>query len=251
MFIKTNKFITIDRYIIEQEKLSPGATGEFTHLMNDFIFALRMISQEVRRAGLNNILGLTNGKNIHGEEVKKIDEYANNVLTNTLQKSGLIAAMISEESENIITIPEKYKKGKYIIAFDPLDGSSNIDVNITIGTIFSLYKRKNPDINAPIEINEILQPGNQQVAAGYVLYGSATMLAYTTGNGVNVFSLDPNIGEFLLIFENVKIPSKSNYYSCNEGNFNQWHQPVKNYINYIKEIDEKTGRPYNLSLIHI
>ncbi len=249
MFLKTSKLITIDRFINEQEKLFPVATGEFTRLMNDFIFALRMISHEVRRAGLNDILGLTNGTNIHGEEVKKIDEYANNVLTTTLKKSGLLAAMISEESNEIIQIPEKYGKGKYIIAFDPLDGSSNIDVNITIGTIFSLFKRKNPDINAPLDKDEILQPGNQQVAAGYVLYGSATMLVYTTGNGVNVFSLDPNIGEFLLIFENVKMPTKGHYYSCNEGNYNRWYKPVQDYINYIKQLDEKTGRPYNFRYV--
>jgi len=210
---------------------------------------LRMISHEVRRAGLNDILGMTSNNNVHGEQVRKIDEYANNVIINSMQKSGKLCCMLSEEQEDIIQIPEKYSKGKYVLAFDPLDGSSNIDVNITIGTIFSLYQRKKPESRTDGSEEDLLQPGNRQVAAGYALYGSSTILVYTTGNGVNMFSLDPDTGEFLLIFENVRMPSRGSMYSCNEGNFYKWDKWVQEYVKYLKTPSGDKTHPYNFRYV--
>lgn len=249
MFTQISKYITIEEFISQQGILFPKATGDFTQLMHDFTSALRDIAYEVRRAGINDILGMTSKKNVHGEQVRKIDEYANTVIINNMMKSGKLCCMISEESKEVISIPEEYGSGKYILAFDPLDGSSNIDVNITIGTIFSLYKRTNPDLEATISEKELLQPGNQQIAAGYALYGSSTLLVYTTGNGVNVFALDPEVGDFILIFENVKMPDKGRMYSCNEGNYYKWDKSIQEYITYIKTPSEDNDRPYNFRYV--
>jgi fructose-1,6-bisphosphatase I len=241
----TSKLITIDRHIaLEQEKY-PEATGEFTSLLHDLTFAIRIIAREVRSAGINDILGLTDSTNIHGEKVRKIDEYANEVINRTMDHSGHLCCMISEESEEIIQIPSIFKKGKYILAFDPLDGSSNIDVNGTIGTIFSLYKRISPS-NEKLNSEDVLQPGFKQAAAGYVLYGSSTLFVYTTGNGVNVFTYDPSLGEFLLTFENIKMPKYGTYYSCNEGNSLKWEKNIQNYLNYLKTPSKDKKRPFTM-----
>lgn len=244
-----SKLITIDRFISEQEDLHPKATGEFTALMHYFNFSIRMISHEVRRAGLNNIIGMTGNTNVHGEQVRKIDEYSNTVIINTMQQSGKLCCMLSEEHENIIKIPEQFEKGKYILAFDPLDGSTNLDVNITIGTIFSLYKRLDTDMHTDGTIEDLLQPGIKQVAAGYALYGSSTILVYTTGNGVNIFTLDPDIGEFLLTSENVKIPHRGNMYSCNEGNFYKCDKWVQDYLTYLKTPSSDNLHPYSFRYV--
>lgn len=243
--INVSKLFTIERYISTQEALHPEATGEFTSLMHDFMLGMRIIAHEVRRAGINDILGLTETTNIHGENVRKIDQYANEVIFRAMDHTGHLCAMVSEESEDIIKIPRQFSRGKYILAFDPLDGSTNIDVNVTIGTIFSLYQRLDPKSEEDASLEDILQPGYMQKAAGYVLYGSSTMLVYTTGNGVNVFTYDPTIGEFLLTNENLKMPKKGKYYSCNEGNYYLWEKPVQEYIDYIKSPSEQGGRPYS------
>ncbi len=243
------KLVTIDRFISEQEDLHPRATGDFTAIMHDFNFALRMISHEVRRAGLNDILGMTKYRNVHGEQVRKIDEFANTVIIETMQRCGKLCAMLSEEHEDIIKIPDEYEKGKYVMTFDPLDGSSNIDVDITIGTIFSLYKRKNPELRTDGTEEDFLQPGKNQVAAGYALYGSSTILVYTTGNGVSVFCLDPDIGEFLLVTDHLRIPSRGAMYSCNEGNFYLWDKWVQNYVDYLKTPTEDNKHPYNFRYV--
>lgn len=243
--IKTSKLVTIDRHIVEQENLHPSATGEFTKLMHDLTFAFRLISSNVRRAGLNDILGLTENVNIHGERVRRLDLYANEVINKTMNHNGNLCVMASEESVEMIHIPNEYPKGKYVLVFDPLDGSGNIDVSITIGSIFGIYRRRDPSRRDNGNLEDILQPGYNLVAAGYILYGSSTVLVYTSGNGVNVFTYDPTIGEFLLTFESITIPKFGSFYSCNEGNQYKWSKEVNNYINYIKTPDPKRGTPYN------
>ncbi|MFP4527872.1 MAG: class 1 fructose-bisphosphatase [Candidatus Kapaibacterium sp.] len=243
--IKTSRFVTIDRFISEEESMHPGATGVFTSILHDLSFAFRIIQREVRRAGLNDILGLTDSINVHGETVRRLDEYANEVIIRSMDHGGHLCVMASEEEKEIIRIPEKFKKGKYILVFDPLDGSSNIDVNITIGTIFSLYKRINPVAMGDGTVADVLQPGIKQVAAGYTLYGSSTLLCYTTGNGVNIFTYDPTLGEFLLTFENVRMPESGQYFSCNMGNYYNWEPPVREFVRRLQTGENQSGRIYS------
>ena len=204
------KFVTLYRHIISQERKYPEATGELSDLLADIAMACKLISLEVNRAGLIGILGLTGDKNVHGEKVKKLDVFAHDVLVSAMKVSGHLCAVASEESEDFIPIEEQFMGerpiSKYICHFDPLDGSSNIDANISIGTIFSIYKRITP--SGPGKLEDVLQAGVQQVAAGYVIYGSSSVLVYTTGEGVHGFTLDPTVGEFLLFHENIKIPKK-------------------------------------------
>ncbi|HMS65986.1 MAG TPA: class 1 fructose-bisphosphatase [Ignavibacteria bacterium] len=243
-----NKFRTFYRHIIEEERTYPEATGQLSDLLADIALACKVISLEVNRAGLIDILGFTGEENVQGEQVKKLDVYANDVLTNVMKQGGHICAVCSEEEENFIPIEDKfadnkYVSNKYICHFDPLDGSSNIDVNVSIGTIFSIYNRVT--ISGPGALEDCLQKGTKQVAAGYVIYGSSTVLVYTTGNGVHVFTLDPSVGEFLLSNENVKIPAKAKTFSVNEGNFCKWTNGMKKYISHLKEIDPESSRPYS------
>ena len=241
------KGISIQRHIVEQERQYPQATGSLTGLLMDLTYAAKVISREVNKAGLVDVLGLTGDKNIHGEEVKKLDEYANDKLIQAMDHGGHLCVMASEENDEIIPIPDKYPKGKYVLLFDPLDGSSNIDANVSIGTIFSIHRRKTEDGEG--EQKDCLQKGRDQVAAGYIIYGSSTVLVYTTGQSVNGFTLDPSVGEFLLSHENIKIPSKGKIYSANEGNAKFWDEGTKKYISYLKEKDSATGRPYSLRYI--
>ncbi|MFP4370530.1 MAG: class 1 fructose-bisphosphatase [Candidatus Kapaibacterium sp.] len=250
MVIQTaSRLITIDRHINREEDLHPQATGEFTALLHDLTFAIRIISREVRRAGLNDILGLTKNINIHGERVKKLDSYANEIILKSMEAGGHLCVMASEEEDDIFRIPPEEVKGKYVLVFDPLDGSSNIEVNITIGTIFSLYKRIDSRSESEGSVEDILQHGYKQVAAGYALYGSSTILAYTTGHGVNVFTYDPTLGEFILTNENIMIPTKGSQYSVNEGYYNRWSKNMRDYINYIKTSSDDGYRPYSLRYI--
>jgi len=239
--------MNVQRHIIEQERQYPQATGSLTGLLMDLIYAAKVISREVNKAGLVNILGLTGDKNIHGEEVKKLDEYANDKLYNAMDHGGHLCIMASEERDQVIPIPDEFPKGKYVLLFDPLDGSSNIDANVNIGTIFSIHCKKTDGENGKLE--DCLQKGRDQVAAGYIVYGSSTMLVYTTGQGVNGYTLDPSVGEFLLSHEDIKIPTKGKIYSINEGNTNFWDEGTKKYISYLKEKDPATGRPYSLRYI--
>jgi fructose-1,6-bisphosphatase I len=241
------KFVTLYRHIIEQERKFPEATGQLSDLLADIALACKLISLEVNRAGLIDILGFTGDENIHGEEVKKLDEFAHDTLVRAMEVSGHLCAIASEESENFIPVDEKFMgnrpMSKYICHFDPLDGSSNIDANISIGTIFSIYRRVSK--SGPGTLEDCLQKGSNQVAAGYVIYGSSTILVYTTGQGVHGFTLDPTVGEFLLFYENIKIPKKSKTYSVNEGNYAKWDKNLRMYIDSLKREDKEKGRPYS------
>ncbi len=242
------RFMTLARHIIEQEKLHPEATGELSKLLSDLSLAAKVISLEVNKAGLADILGFTGDNNVHGEQVKKLDIFAHDMLFRAMDHGGHLCVMASEEEEDIIHIPNHFKLGKYVLLFDPLDGSSNIDANISIGTIFSIYKRITPD-GKPGSLEDCLQPGLQQVAAGYIVYGSSTILVYTAGHGVHGFTLDPAFGEFLLSHPNIKTPAKGKIYSINEGNYKYWHPGLKKYIKYLQEEDSATDRPYSTRYI--
>lgn len=242
------RFMTLERHIIEEERKHPKATGELSRLLSDLSIAAKVISLEVNKAGLVDILGFTGDHNVHGESVKKLDIYAHDMLFRAMDHGGHLCVMASEEEENIIHIPHHHILGKYVLLFDPLDGSSNIDANVSIGTIFSIYKRITPD-NTPGTLDDCLQAGMHQVAAGYIVYGSSTVLTYTAGSGAHCFTLEPSIGEFLLSHENIKIPSKGKIYSINEGNYKYWHPGLKKYIKYLQEEDEATNRPYSTRYI--
>jgi len=240
------KFVTLYRHIIEQERKYPEATGELSDLLADIAIACKRISLEVNRAGLIGILGFTGSENVHGEAVKKLDVYAHDMLVTAMKESGHICAIASEESEDFIPMKEQFMGkralSKYICHFDPLDGSSNIDANISIGTIFSIYKRVSA--SGPGTLEDCLQKGVKQVAAGYVMYGSSTVLVKTTGQGVFGFTLDPTVGEFLLSHQHLTIPKRSKTYSVNEGNFSKWHPNLQKYIKSLKEMNPELGRPY-------
>ena len=242
------KGITLSRHILEEMRAVKGATGEFTMLFNQIAVAAKVVSREVRKAGLVEILGFTGEKNVHGEDVKKLDIYANETLIKALDHLGQLCVMASEENEKLIEIPSKYPCGKYAFVFDPLDGSSNIDVNATIGTIFGIYKRVSDNRDDGLE-EDVLQKGRELVCSGYVLYGSSTMMVYTTGNGVHGFTLDPTVGEFLLSHPNMKIPERGKIYSVNEGNYINWDDNLKKYVNYLKSEDNVHGKPYSLRYI--
>ncbi len=242
-----NKLITIERHFVEEQKLNPHATGELTDLLYDVAFAAKLVRREVVRAGLVDILGMAGTTNVQGEEVKKLDLFANEKIINAIGQHGRFAIMGSEENEGTI-IPPKNESGKYVLLFDPLDGSSNIDVNVSVGTIFSIYRLTggNPQ---DADINDCLQKGSQQVAAGYVIYGSSVVMVYSSGHGVHGFTYDPTIGEFLLSHENITTPKQGKYYSINEGSWNQFNDSTINFINYLKEEDKETGRPYSTRYI--
>ncbi|MCX7877409.1 MAG: class 1 fructose-bisphosphatase [Ignavibacteria bacterium] len=241
------KFITLYRHIIEQERKYPEATGQLSDLLADIALACKIISLEVNRAGLIDILGFTGEENVHGEKVKKLDEFAHETLIRAMEVSGHLCAIASEESEDFIPVNEKYMgnrpMSKYVVHFDPLDGSSNIDANISIGTIFSIYKRISK--SGPGTLEDCLQKGSNQVAAGYVIYGSSTILVYSTGEGVHGFTLDPSVGEFLLFYENIKIPKKSKTFSINEGNYHKWDEGLRKYIDSLKAENKSEGKPYS------
>ncbi len=223
---------TLSKFIVEQQMQHPGATGELSGLLSDLIICAKIISREVNKAGLVEILGLTGHRNVQGEEVMKLDTFANETVIKNMAYTGHLCAMASEEVAEPIPIPEGYPRGKYTLFFDPLDGSSNIDANATIGTIFSIHRcqsEKARDCG-----KNLLQPGRIQACAGYFLYGSSTVLIYSTGDGVHSFTLDPSVGEFLLSKENIRIPESGKIYSVNEGNSNYWEPAVQRYVDYLK-----------------
>ncbi|MBI5835911.1 MAG: class 1 fructose-bisphosphatase [Candidatus Eisenbacteria bacterium] len=234
---------TLGRFIMEQERRHPGATGEFSSLLLDFTLAAKIITREVTKAGLVNILGFTGSENVHGEQVRKLDVFAHDTIYRTLDHTGQLCAMTSEEEEGILQIPSKYPRGKYVLNYDPLDGSSNIDANGAIGSIFSVHRRVTRRGHGTLE--DVLQPGSRQVAAGYVLWGASVMLVYTDGHGVHGFTYDPSVGEFLLSHENIRIPERGAIYSCNEGNYNRWDDNLRRYVDHVKCEDAATGRPYS------
>jgi len=238
--------ITITQHMLQQQRENPEATGGFTTLLNELIVAAKVISREVNKAGLADILGATGRTNVQEEQVQKLDVFANSVIIERMQHVGQLCCMGSEENADLIEIPSEYPKGNYIIVFDPLDGSSNIDVNVSIGTIFGIYKKKSDETNIDMLMNDVLQPGVNQVAAGYFIYGSSSMMVYTTGNGTGVhgFTLYPSVGEFLLSHENIRIPERGKIYSVNEGNDVFWDEKTLSLVNYFKARDKGSGRPY-------
>lgn len=243
---RIKRLVTLDEYIIQAQNRFPGATGELSQLLRDIGLAAKIISREVNKAGITNILGLEGEENVHGEQVKKLDVFSNNQMLSALSRSNNVCQVISEENEGIIRL--KSTSGKYIVFMDPLDGSSNIDVNVSIGTIFSVYRRKSHRADYPTD-DDPIQPGINQIGAGYVLYGSSTIMAYTTGMGVSVFTLDPTIGEFILSDDDVQIPEIGPYYSINEGSYNSWSPGLKKYIKFCQVEDPETNRPYSARYI--
>ena len=220
MAIFQGPVVTIERFILEQERTFPDATGELSNLLYDFALGAKIIAAAIRRAGLVNILGSAGAINVQGEDQKKLDILANETLKNVMGHTGRVCVMASEEDEELIPVPPGWPQGKYAVLFDPLDGSSNIDVNASVGTIFSIYRRNSGAGQGTLA--DVLQSGARQIAAGYVMYGSSVMLVYTTGQGVHGFTLDPTLGEFLLSHENLQIPEVGVYYSVNESNFARW-----------------------------
>ncbi|MCU4165109.1 class 1 fructose-bisphosphatase [Carboxylicivirga caseinilyticus] len=235
---------TLSEYILNKQMSFPHSRGGFSHLLHHVSTAARIVNREVNKAGLVDILGEAGNTNVQGEDQKKLDIFANEHFIDAIRGCGEVCAIASEENESFIFFDdEKGRNGRYVFLMDPLDGSSNIDVNVSIGTIFSIYKRVTP-IGEKASMEDFLQPGTAQLAAGYILYGSSTMLVYTTGNGVNGFTLDPSIGEFCLSHRRITTPETGRIYSINEGNYKKFPKGVKKYIKYCQERDESTSRPY-------
>lgn len=237
---------TLGEFIIERQQDFPGSSGEFSKLLSAIRLASKIVSNQVNKAGLlTHIVGAAGSENIQGEQQQKLDVYANNQFIKALRARKVVCGIASEENDEFIPLNED---GSYIVAMDPLDGSSNIDVNVSIGTIFSIYKRVSP-IGSPLTDEDFLQKGTEQLAAGYVIYGSSTMLVYTTGNGVNGFTYDPGIGVFVLSHPNMQFPQNGKIYSMNEGNFYRSSKGVQEYIKYAQTIDKPTNRPYTARYI--
>jgi fructose-1,6-bisphosphatase I len=228
-----DQVVTIERHILEQQKQHPEATGVLTGILYDIALAGKVIARETNRAGLTDILGLTGAFNIQGEEVAKLDEFANAAIIRLNHFTGRLAAMASEEIEDIIPIPDRFPTGRYILIFDPLDGSSNIDYSVSIGTIFSILRLKSGE-SAPVTVDDCLQSGNDIVASGYILYGPSTMMVYSAGNGVHGFTLDQTVGEFLLSHPDIRIPEKPKFYSTNQGYERYWAREIQEYTHHLQ-----------------
>lgn len=239
-----SELVTLGEYVIRKQHEYPHATGELSQLFAAIRLAARVVNREINKAGLVDITGSSGELNIQGEQQQKLDLYANEKFKAALLARGLVAGMASEEEDNFVIFNnDTTGEGKYVVLIDPLDGSSNIDVNVSIGTIFSIYKRVTP-VHVPVAIEDFLQSGEQQIAAGYIIYGSSTMLVYTTGNGVHGFTFDPSIGVFYLSHENIQTPKAGQIYSVNEGNYRKFPVGVKKYMKYCQEMDPITNRPY-------
>ena len=235
--IDHGRIITIERHILEEQQSHPEATGVLTNILYDLAVAGKFIASKTTRAGLAEILGSTGDTNVQGENVMKLDRLADRTIYRLNDHTGRLAVMGSEEHADILPIPENYARGKYVLLYDPLDGSSNINYNTSIGTIFSIYRRKS--LEGPGTLEDCLQPGRNLVVAGYFIYGASTMLVYTTGSGVHGFTLDPTIGEFLLSHPNIRIPAEPAYYSVNQGYENYWSNKVLRFTRYLQGADGK------------
>ncbi|HDR1189024.1 TPA: class 1 fructose-bisphosphatase, partial [Pasteurella multocida] len=233
------------QFIVEKQAEYPNAKGELSGILSSIRLVAKVIHRDINKAGLtNNIIGTSGAENVQGETQMKLDLFAHNTMKQALISREEVAGFASEEEENFVAFDtERGRNAKYVILTDPLDGSSNIDVNVAVGTIFSIYRRVSP-IGTPVTLADFMQPGNRQVAAGYIVYGSSTMLVYTTGNGVNGFTYDPSLGVFCLSHENIQIPANGKIYSINEGQYLKFPQGVKKYIKYCQEEDKATHRPY-------
>ena len=230
-----NRIITLDEFIIRGQNTYTDATGHLTRLLRDIGIAAKIVNREVNRAGLVNILGVAGSDNASGDDVQKLDIFANQVFIDCLNNGGECCGIASEELEDFVQLdPVKNKEAEYTVVMDPLDGSSNIDVNVSVGTIFGIYKRKS-DVSGPCDIGDFLQKGTELVASGYVLYGTSTILVYSTGNGVNGFTLDPSIGEFCLSHPDMKIPKTGNYYSVNQGYYLKFDLEMRRYIDHCSD----------------
>ena len=239
------KLITLDEFTIQETRRFPQATGELSALLRDISLASKMINKQVNKAGLVDILGKHGATNVQGEEQMKLDIYANETLISVLKNSAECAGIASEENDDHVCFEDTFSaNSKYVVLFDPLDGSSNIDVNAPIGTIFAIYRRVSP-LGAPCTKEDFIQPGNRLMAAGYVIYGSSTMMVYATRLGVNGFTLEPSIGEFCLSHPNMKCPEKGKIYSINQGNTNKYEDSTKNFLEHCMESNKEEGRPYS------
>ena len=243
---KATSVVTIERFIIEEERAFPSATGALSGVLNDVALAAKMIANKVRMAGLVDILGSHGSENVQGEVQQKLDVLSNEIIVKAMDHTGRLAGMASEEDADIIPIPDKFRCGKYCLMFDPLDGSSNIDVNVPVGTIFSVVAKTSPGKNATLD--DFLQPGVKQVAAGYVIYGSSTMFVYTTGRGAHGFTLDPSIGEFLLSHPDIKTPADGRYLSVNDSYESMWQEPVKRVMRQYRG-QEGNRKPLNVRYV--
>lgn len=241
-----SKVTTLNEFIMDRQADFPGASGELSRILNDIAVAAKIVSRDVRKAGLvDHILGAHGETNIQGEEQQKLDVVADQQFIRMFESGGEVCGIASEENDDYLAFTNEHaKQGKYVVLFDPLDGSSNIDVNVSIGTIFSVYKRKSQR-GTLATLEDMLQPGTDQIAAGYVLYGSSTMLVYTTGKGVNGFTLDPSIGEFCLSHPNMRTPENGRMYAMNEGNIDECDQGVKDYIRFCQQVHPEANRPYS------
>jgi fructose-1,6-bisphosphatase I len=243
-----HKGTTLTQFIIEEQRHIQGATGDFTSLLNDVVTACKVISNAVNHGALVGVLGSAESENVQGETQKKLDIISNDVFLQSNEWAGHLAAMASEEMEEVYPIPSQYPKGKYLLVFDPLDGSSNIDVNVSVGTIFSILRCPEGVENPTAE--DFLQPGTEQVCAGYALYGPSSMMVLTTGNGVNGFTLDQNIGEFVLTHHNMTIPATTSEFAVNASNMRFWEAPVKRYVDECLEGSEgERDRDFNMRWI--
>ena len=235
-----DKTVTLNQHIYLDQKNYPEGTGAYSELLSEIALVGKIISREVNKAGIAEIYGFTGDINVQGEEVQKIDKWAQTTFENILGRSGHLCVMASEEEEGLVKISDDKQLGDYVLAFDPIDGCSNIDVNISIGTIFSVHKRITKE--GPGTLEDLLQPGYKQVAAGYMVYGSSTMFVYTTGHGVHGFTLDPSIGEFLLTHENITLPDVCKNFSANESYYHDWKDGVRKYIDEIKKEGKSRAR---------
>ena len=236
---------TLGEFIVEKQVENPNAKGELSGILSSIRLVAKVIHRDINKAGLtNNIIGNSGVENVQGEAQMKLDLFAHNTMKQALMSREEVAGFASEEEENFIAFDtERGRNAKYVILTDPLDGSSNIDVNVAVGTIFSIYRRISP-VGTPVTLEDFMQPGNRQVAAGYIVYGSSTMLVYTTGHGVNGFTYDPSLGVFCLSHENIQIPKTGKIYSINEGQYLKFPMGVKKYLKYCQEEDKETQRPY-------
>ena len=226
----------LERHLLESQRRMPEATGDFTGLFQQIMLASKIIASRVSKAGLSGILGRTGVTNVQGEQVQKLDDFANRVIVQTVEAGGHVCVMGSEEVEEPITIPPQYPQGKYVLQFDPLDGSGNIDINASIGTIFSIHRRVTPEGKG--DLRDLLQKGTDIVASGYVIYGSSNMLVYSTGEQVDGFTYDPGVGEFFLSHPKIQIPSRGGIYSINEGNYHNWSKGTQRWVDWIKTPSE-------------
>jgi fructose-1,6-bisphosphatase I len=241
-----SKLTTLHEFIVAKQKDFPFASGELSRLLSDIALAAKIVSNDVRKAGLvDHILGAQGGQNVQGEEQQKLDVVADEAFIRAFENGGEVCGIASEENDDFVAFSsETAQKGNYVVLFDPLDGSSNIDVNVSIGTIFSIYRRISPN-GTPATLADMLQTGDQQVAAGYVLYGSSTILVYSTGKGVNGFTLDPAVGEFFLSHPDMKMPEEGRLYSINEGNLQDFDPTLRAYLDYCQSDKNQTGKPYS------